>query len=193
MQASFLTQKKKKKKTYTHLVILNLKLNKENGGRGTYRVDNDGPLGNENQAHWMLHSGECGADAKPVKQHILSSLQKWKFFSPSGAAKNLFGKTQIRPQTPSYILFELLILSTFIHDSQSLCVPWTKSKTEGLPCWDHVGSQPRRREWLRPPAQKWCALQKTTFSSHLPPKHSSWHRESFWKWEWSFLMCVHIL
>ena len=50
MQASFLTQKKKKK-TYTHLVILNLKLNKENGGRGTYRVDNDGPLGNENQAH----------------------------------------------------------------------------------------------------------------------------------------------
>ena len=52
MQASFLTQKNKKtKKNYTHLAILNLKLNKENGGRGMYRVANDGPLGNENQAH----------------------------------------------------------------------------------------------------------------------------------------------
>ena len=97
-----------------------------------------------------------------MKQHILSSLQMWKFFSPSRAARNLFGKTQIRPQTLSYILFELLILSTCIHDSQSLCVPWTKNKTEGLPwsetMWagNHVGGsgcgrQPRNGVRSRKP------------------------------------------
>lgn len=54
----------------------------------------------------MLHSRECWADAKFVKQHTLSSLQMSKFSSSNRAARNLFGKTQARPQAPQLHPFQ---------------------------------------------------------------------------------------
>lgn len=143
----------------------------------------------------MLHSREYWADARFVKQCTLSLLQMWKFSSPNWAARNLLGKIPTRPQAPQLHLFQ--DTNTF-HFHPRLPKPVCsvgKEQDEGTALvWDHMGSQPCRRVWLRPQAQKWCVLHKTTFPSHLPLKQSSWHRVSFWKWEWSFpMLCLWVL
>lgn len=125
--------------------------------------------------------------------HTLSSLQMSKFSSSNRAARNLFGKTQARPQAPQLHPFQ--DANTFDFHPRLLkpvCLVG-KGPDEGTALvWDHVGSQPCRRVWLRLPAQKWCGLHKTTFPSRLPHKHSSWHREGFWKWEnEAFLCCIY--
>lgn len=117
----------------------------------------------------------------------------WKFSSPNRIARNLLGKTQTRPQAPNYILSKMLVLSTFIQDSQSLCVRRTKNKTEGLP-W----SEPT---WAANHAEgSGCSLQARKSVSTKPHSLPTSLRNTpagiggFWKWEWSFLiLCLWVL
>lgn len=91
---------------------------------------------------------------------------------------------------PNYILSKMLILSTFIQDSQSLCVQWAKNKRKGLPFWGHMGSQAGRRVWWGPPAQKWCVLHKTTFPSPALPNTPAGIERVFENEKEAFLCCV---
>lgn len=95
---------------------------------------------------------------------------------------------------PNYILSKMLILSTFIQDSQSLCVQWAKNKRKGLPCLRPHGQPSRQEGVVGASSPEMVRSPQNHIPFPRPSKHSSWHRESIWKWEGSFpMLCLWVL
>lgn len=136
----------------------------------------------------MLYLRECWADAKFVTTHSFHFCRYWRFPLPTEQPETCLERPIQGCKHPNYILSKMLMLSTFIQDSQSLCVQWAKDEAEGIISSETTWSANHAEgsSWGYQPRNGILYIKPHFLPLSLPNTQAG--IGSFWQWEWSCLM-----